>query len=226
MTNSHHNQFHIVAYNENKHAQSVADSMASGFSHDHWPLWQKASPRFVYDLVRLMGKVSNLNFVVEEKETGKAYGQIFCMAPASARNILLAVPLLLKMLIFIPLNLYFFKNTAWKHIFAVAKGLGPLMLKAPHSSPHFEVFLFVMHEKLQGKGYGNKLMDAAIKEIKNLGAEKVTLLTDSTMSWQFYERYGYKRIIEMDVGAAYKIAMNSDQEYGYIYELDFKEKLL
>ena len=98
------------------------------------------------------------------------------------------------------------------------------MAKAPHYSPHYEVFLFVMHEKLQGKGYGNKLMDTAVKAIKECGAEQVTLLTDSTMSWQFYERYGYRRIIETNMGAAYKVALNSEQEYGYIYQLELKNK--
>ena len=69
-------------------------------------------------------------------------------------------------------------------------------------------------------------MDQAILEMDKRNAQKVILLTDSTMSWQFYEKYQYKRIIEVDMNAAYWVAMQSKEEYGYIYELDIKEKVL
>lgn len=216
--------YQIVPFDKSKHSVDVAEAMASGFSHDHWPFWSHSSFRFVYDVTRLMSSLCDLNFVVEERSTGKALGQIFCMAPSSKILSIKSLPLILKLITFSFLGLYFFRAVAWRHLFALRQFI-PFLKKHPKNSPHFEVLLFVMHESMQGKGYGNKLMDVAINEMNNRGADKVILLTDSTMSWKFYERYGYKRAVDINLGSAYKVAMGSEREYGYVYELDVAENV-
>lgn len=218
-----HEDFHIVPYEKHKHALGAAETMTSSFSHDHWPIWNHSSFRFTQDLTNLMAKVCDLNFVVEEKSTGKCYGQIFCMAPSTSWMFIRSIPLILKVLLLLITGLYFFKKPAWLHLYFLRHAI-PLIKAHPVNKPHFEVFLFAMHEKLQGKGLGKKLMNAAILEMNERKAEKVILLTDSTMSWQFYEKYQYKRIIEVDMKDTYWIAMQSKQEYGYIYELDVPAK--
>lgn len=219
-----HQDFHIVPYDKNRHAQSAAETLASSFSHDHWPIWSYASFRLTQDLCNLMASVCNLNYVVEEKSSGKCFGQIFCMAPSKPWLFIQSIPLILKLVFTFITGMYFLKKTAWQHVYCLRQAL-PLIKAHPVNKPHFEVFLFAMHQKLQGKGLGKKLMDKAILEMHALNAEKVILLTDSTMSWQFYEKYNYKRIIEVNMQAAYWVAMQSKKETGFIYELDIKEKV-
>lgn len=216
--------FSIVEFNERVHSKDAAEVLASSFSHDHWPFWENASPKLALDVAVLMSRLSDLNYVIVEHESGKVYGQIFCMAPLAKVNVIKSLPLLFKIILKGFTGLYFFDNTAWKHLFALRR-VYPFLKAHPSNDPHFEVFLFAMHEKMQGKGFGKQLMNAAILEMHKRGSEKVILLTDSTMSWEFYERYGYKRIIDKSIGSAYKIAMNTDQEFGYIYELAVKEKV-
>ncbi len=218
-----HEDFHIVPYDKNRHSRSAAETLASSFSHDHWPIWDYASFRLTQDLCNLMASVCDLNYVVEEKNTGKCYGQIFCMAPSTPWMFIRSIPLILKIVLVFTTGMYFLKKTAWQHVYCLRMAI-PLLKAHPVNKPHFEVFLFAMHQKLQGKGLGKKLMDKAILEMDSRKAEKVILLTDSTMSWQFYEKYSYKRIIEVNMKSAYWIAMQSKQEFGYIYELNVPEK--
>jgi len=219
-----HNEFEIVPYNKKKHSKTAAEAFASGFSHDHWPIWNHSSFRLTQDLLNVMASLCNLNYVIEEKSTRKAYGQIFCMSPASSWKVVQSIPLILKTLLTLLSGLYFLKKIAWQHVFALRSFL-PFLKKHPSHSPHYEVLLFVMHEKMQGKGWGKKLMDTAILEMHKQNAAEVILLTDSTMSWKFYEKYNFQRIIDISVGNTYKIAMNSSQEFGYVYKLDIPEKI-
>ena len=216
--------YHIVPYDKAKHSVDIAETLASSFSHDHWPFWQHTSFRFTQDVSNLLTKLCGLNYVVEEKNTGKAYGQILCMAPASFRLTLNALPTMLKMFVVGVLGLYFFRKTAWKHAYSL-RHYYDFLKQHPKNKPHYEIFLFAVHKDLQGMGLGRQLMDKAIIEMHKRKAEKVVLLTDSTMSWRFYEKYNFKRITDMSIGAAYKVAMNSDQEYAYVYELDVNEKV-
>ena len=43
------------------------------------------------------------------------------------------------------------------------------------------------------------------------------------MAWRFYEKFGYRRTVDMPMGQIYKIAMDSDAESGYAYELELGE---
>ncbi|MCB0220200.1 MAG: GNAT family N-acetyltransferase [Chrysiogenetes bacterium] len=216
-------EFHIAPYDPARHLEGCTEALRSAFSHNHWPAWQCASPRMASDFTALLASISDLNFVIEDKATGAARGQVFCMAPAAKGQLARGFWPFAKLGGQFFTGLYLPRMTAIRHLLGIGRGYAGLFKDHPSNDPHFEVVLFAIHESMQGKGWGRRLMDAAVEKFSERGAEKAILMTDSTMSWQFYERYGYKRILTSPMGGAYKVAMDSDHEDAYIYEVDVKE---
>ena len=213
----------IVEYDPKRHLEGCAEALASGFHHNHWPLWDRASPRLAKDVVRMAAAPSNLCLVVEDA-SGRARGQIFCSAPMTRMRLLGLGSAVLKVLGITGTGLYFMRPVAWRHFFAL-RGYLPLLLQHPINNPHFEVTLFVCHQELQGKGWGSRLMHEAVMRMHEKGADEVVLITDSTMAWEFYEHYGYQRTVDVPLGPTYTVAMDSDTERGYIYALDVPKKI-
>ena len=54
-----------------------------------------------------------------------------------------------------------------------------------------EIRSFVIEKKYRGKGYGEKLLEAAIKEARNVGTKKVFSLTKIP---DFFKKYGFRQI--------------------------------
>lgn len=213
--------YRIAQYDPARHREGCTEALRSAFSHDHWPVWQCTSPRMAADLIDVMAGVSDYNLVIEDP-SGKARGQVFCMAPASRAQMAKSLWPVTKLVTQTLGGLYFPRPTAIRHLLGIGRGYSGLMKIHPNNDPHYEVVLFAIHESMQGKGWGRRLMDAAMEKFAERGAEKAILMTDSTMSWQFYERYGYERILSSPMGSAYKVAMGSDDEDAYIYEINVK----
>ena len=53
----------------------------------------------------------------------------------------------------------------------------------------------IVHPSHRGRGIGDRLLDHAIREAKDFGCSRITLLTDSTntSAMRFYERAGFAR---------------------------------
>ena len=211
--------YRIAEYDSARHLEGCAEALRSAFSHNHWPAWQCASPRLARDFTASMAAVCDSNFVVEDA-AGAARGQVFCMAPTTRAQVLRGMPRALSMTAQFLTGLYLPRPTALRHLYAFGRGMSGILRAHPTHDPHFEVMLFAIHESMQGKGWGRKLMDAAVARFAERGAARAVLVTDSTMSWRFYERYGYERTLSMPMGSAYKVAMDSGSEDAYVYELD------
>ena len=194
--------YRITRYDPARHREGCTQALRSAFSHDHWPVWQCTSPRMAADLIDVMAGVSDYNLVIEDA-SGRALGQVFCMAPASRSQMLKSLWPLTKLSGQFLTGLYLPRPTAIRHLLGIGRGYSGLMKIHPNNDPHFEVVLFAIHESMQGKGWGRRLMDAAVEKFGERGAGKAILMTDSTMSWRFYERYGYKRILSSPMGDAY-----------------------
>lgn len=117
------------------------------------------------------------------------------------------------------------KGIAFRHAARFLSSMYRLMKVHPQHNPHAEIIEFAMHESARGKGAGKMLMDRAVRALHEKGARQVVLMTDSTMSWKFYERYGYVRVRDVDFGDTYELATGSKSEHGYSYELDIPKKI-
>ncbi len=207
-----------------KDTAACAQVQMSAFGHNHWPFWQKGHRRLAGDFVRVMAGMGNLNLIAEDAETGRIVGFVFAGYPvdnASVRRALFSIFRLLGMGL---INLPFWKGEAFRHARRYLPAMYRLMKVHPAHNPHAEIIEFAVHEEAQGKGVGKLLMDSAVRELNARGAKQVVLMTDSTMSWKFYERYGYARVRDVDFGDTYEIATGSKFEHGYSYELDVPKK--
>jgi amino-acid N-acetyltransferase len=54
-----------------------------------------------------------------------------------------------------------------------------------------EIRSFVIEKKFRGKGFGKKLIDAAVREAKGLGLKSIFVLTKIP---KFFKKYGFRRI--------------------------------
>ena len=63
-----------------------------------------------------------------------------------------------------------------------------------------EICLFAVSEECRGAGVGKRLYSAAVDYVKSEDARSYYLFTDTTCTYQFYEKRGMKRIGEKKVG--------------------------
>lgn len=62
-----------------------------------------------------------------------------------------------------------------------------------------ELELFVANPAMRGQGAGSALMAAFEDALHRLGATSYWLQTDSTCTWQWYERHGYQRVADVEL---------------------------
>lgn len=62
------------------------------------------------------------------------------------------------------------------------------------SSKDNEVTIFVMSKETRGKGLGRMMVDQLLDKIKEQRGLSIKLYTNEDCTWQFYEKYGFKRI--------------------------------
>lgn len=217
--------YRVRPYDPDRDIDACARVQVSAFGHNHWPFWQKAHSRLARDFVAFMAGLGNLNLVAEDMESGRVSGFVFAASPLNSRSLLNASGKIIKLLGFGMIGLPGWKIIAFRHARRFISAMSRLMREHPSYDPHTEILEFAVHEEAQGKGAGRMLMDSAVRELARRGAKQVVLMTDSTMSWRFYERYGYKRVRDVDFGNAYELATGSLSEHGYSYELDIPDKM-
>lgn len=203
---------------------ACAQVQVSAFGHNHWPFWQRGHRRLPSDFVRVMGMLGDLNFVAEDSETGRIVGLLFATCPLDSRAVRRAFGAVVKLLWFGLLGLAQWKRETFQHGIRFLRAILRLSKVHPSYVPHAEILEFAVHADARGQGIGRMLMDAAVAELQRRGAKRAALMTDSTMSWRFYEQYGFARVRELDFGATYEIATGSKSERGYSYELDVPKR--
>ena len=73
----------------------------------------------------------------------------------------------------------------------------------------FKVHKLYVHPLLHGKGYGKKLLDKIIEDIKRLGATTLLLnVNRHNPAKGFYEKYGFKQVGEEDIAIGEGYFMN------------------
>lgn len=99
----------------------------------------------------------------------------------------------------------------------VIVGYQPFEYRHPMSRST-ETLLLTSQSEWRG-GIGRVMMDAWTAESRTRGYERSTVCTDSQLSWDFYERYGFARVREFPL-SAYAYSLPGEDVTGYIYSLD------
>ncbi len=190
----------------------------SAFHHDHWPFLDEADPDFARDVVMLCSKFATHPLVVEVD--GRVGGILFGLCAGESlmpipRGLAYSIGHLLPRIM---IGRYEMSSLAVRHLLRYASDWGPYVTCHPQNQRHSEAILFCAHRDFQGKGLGRLLMDRLFEEARASGAPSVTLCTDTTMSWTFYESYGFLRAHTFPMRRAYKIAMPGETVDGIIYE--------
>jgi ribosomal protein S18 acetylase RimI-like enzyme len=187
----------------------------SSFYHVQWPIIDEASPQFLKDIILLYHHIGSKTFVaeVEGRVRGVLVGSFRSDLDTAGRALVAAVKMLLHMIA----GRYQLSALAKKHLFQLFRGFLLYIYLHPHNSDA-ETLLLVSHKEYRG-GIGRALMDAWIREVRSNGFQTATVGTDSVLSWDFYERYGYRRVREFDY-TAYKYSLPTEKVKGYIYLMD------
>ncbi|MBT9146435.1 MAG: hypothetical protein DDT32_00162 [Syntrophomonadaceae bacterium] len=190
------------------------ECFVSSFYHIQWPIIDEANSQFIKDIILWYHHIGSKTFVAEFE--GRVRGVLvgsFRPGLAAAGRALVTIT---KMLCHMIAGHYQLSALAKKHLFQLFRSFLPYIYLHPHSKA--ETLLLISHKEYRG-GIGRALMDAWIAEVRSNGIQTATVCTDSAMSWDFYERYGYRRVREFDY-AAYKYSLPTKNVKGYIYLMD------
>lgn len=70
------------------------------------------------------------------------------------------------------------------------------LLDQASCSSEYELVLFIVSPEARGKGVGGQLMSRAKEYLKEAGATHAFLFTDTSCTWEYYERRGMRRAAE------------------------------
>lgn len=93
-------------------------------------------------------------------------------------------------------------------------------LKKYYNLNNHEVTLFVMNPSFKGQGIGKVLMNNYIDKVKTQNSQPIYLYTNEDCTWQFYEKYGFERIVNFP-HRLFELFNNKKIEC-FIYKLHFK----
>jgi GNAT superfamily N-acetyltransferase len=204
----------IREFNPSSDLDDAYECYVSSFNHINWPIVNEAAPQLIKDTILFLHQMGSRTFVAEVD--GRARGVLvglFRPRLATAGRALAATTRMLGRWI---AGRYRLSWLAKKHLFQLFRGSFPYIYF--HPSSEAETLLLMSHKEYRG-GIGRALMDAWIAEVRSSGSRNATVGTDSTLSWDFYERYGYRRMKEFDY-TAYKYSLPKEKVKGYIYLLD------
>lgn len=76
-----------------------------------------------------------------------------------------------------------------------------------------ELIMLITRSEYRGKGIGSKLFNIICKMARDNNVKKISIDTDDSCNWSFYERNGCKRVYETYIENGEKL-----REKAYIYE--------
>ena len=213
---SDRNEFTIRAFDPDRDQEAAYRCLVSSFHHNSWPLIDHAEPRFMKDSMLTTARMSQFVFVAEKN--GEARGLLAGFFPREGMTGVKAIALEVGFALKVLLRRYdmtaFARATYWRQL------LGEISFHVRSPRTPAEVILLGSQEGYRG-GIGRALMDAWVAEVRARGYLKTTVCTDSTVSWEFYERYGFRRVREFPIKMFFHSLPGVDA-FGYIYSLDLQ----
>lgn len=190
----------------------------SSFYHTEWPAVDGTDPEFIKDSILFLHYVGSKTLVAEagKRVRGILVGLVRPRLASAGRALAMIARIFYRFIT----GRYQMNTLAKKHCFQHVRGILPYIYLHPSSS-EAETLLLMSQKEFRG-GIGRVLMDAWIAEVRSKGLQNVTVGTDSALSWDFYERYGYHRVREFNF-TAYKYSLPAKKVKGYIYSLHIEQ---
>lgn len=206
----------IRPFDEGKDYPDALKCFNEGFNHILWPFIDHAEPDFHRDLLRLFYTMSPHSFVAEVD--GEVHGLLMGAAPFKLVGITKA--LLFFLFIMTPkllANRYKFNLQAYKHLARIAVfGAVPWVVLQPFEWSMSEVNLFTSRKQYRGRGMGRKLMDKFFDMVRENSQAGASVCTDTSVSYWFYEGYGFEQVKKFNQ-KAYKTILPNETYTGLIY---------
>jgi ribosomal protein S18 acetylase RimI-like enzyme len=207
-------EFDIRRFDPEKDLEAAYRCFVSGFYINSWPMIDHAEPRLIKDMILTNARISDATFVAVAG--GEARGVLVGYFPARASSLLRGLVFMSHLQFKVLLRRYRmtpFARAAW---WRMARGL--LTVMAHHVRTPAEILMLNSQKEYRG-GIGRALMDAWVEEVRAHGYSKTTVSTDSTISWDFYERYGFERVRAFPIQSFFYSLPGVDA-WGYIYSYD------
>lgn len=211
---SKENSFLVRRFDPAKDVDAAYRCYVSGFYINSWPIIDHAEPRLIKDFILSCERAADATFVAEAD--GEARGILIGYFPAVPSSLFRMV----RMIVAFELRVLFrryrmtpFARAAWWRM-----AWGDVSYLVRQGRQPAEVLLLASQKEYRG-GIGRAMMDAWVEETKARGYDRTVVNTDSTISWDFYERYGFKRKCAFPLKSFFYSLPGVDAE-GYIYVLD------
>jgi ribosomal protein S18 acetylase RimI-like enzyme len=209
----------LRAFDPSRDLEAARRVVAAAFGHSHWPFFEDADPALTRDFVELLvGYGSHPLVAVTNNEVAGVllgtHGPGAARLPGAARVVA-------RLLRRIATNEYHAGPRARRFLADVVRTWTPVVVRtSPHAGPQGEALLFAVHPERQRMGLGKALMDRFVATAADAGLPRLVLLTDTTMSWQFYEAYGYRRVSALSLGDCYRVSLPQHRATAFLYALD------
>ena len=208
--------YRVRPFDPENDMNGAREAFVSGFHHILWPLIDHADG-LVDDIILTFHHMGVSSFVAEAE--GEARGILIGGLPFETAHLIQDVRVGVSF--------------AWRWLaggrrrcatpFAraclrrVIIGYLPFEYRHPLTTSS-ETLLLTSQKEWRG-GIGRVMMDAWVAESRARGYARSTVCTDSQLAWDFYERYGFRRVREFH-SSAYYYSLPGEDVTSYIYSLD------
>lgn len=208
-------RYEVRRFDPDRDMDGAYRSFAEGFHNILWPIIDFADRGLVEDIIITVYRMGVATFVaVEDGEArGILAGGLPFEASWFARDTRLALAFVYRA----------FSRRHQARPFAraclrrVLLGYLPFLWRHP-MAPSTETMMLTSQKDYRG-GIGRAMMDVWVEESRARGYRRTTVCTDTALSWDFYERYGFERVREFPL-TAYHYSLPADDVTGFIYSLD------
>lgn len=211
------NEFLIRRFDRDKDLDGAYRCFVSGFYHNSWPFIDHAERRFMDDTILMLDKMGDASFVAEAD--GEARGILIGYFPREGLKLVRVAAVSMGFSLRVFLRQY--EMTAFARAFYWRQALSEISYTVRSPKNPAEVMALCSQKEYRG-GIGRALMDAWVAEVKARGHSKTIVCTDSTVSYDFYERYGFTRVRDFPLKAFFHSLPGVDVR-GYIYSLDIDD---
>lgn len=207
-------RYEVRRFDPGRDLEAACRCYKSGFYHNSWPIIDHAEHSLLEDLILVTHRICDATFVAEVD--GEARGILagyFSGEPKSLLRALVLQAIFNARVLLRRYRMTPFARAAW---WRSAYGILTYLVRHPVSPS--ETILLTSQKEYRG-GIGRVLMDAWVAETLSRGYTHMTVCTDSTVSWDFYERYGFVRVRDFPLKSFFHSLPGVDVR-GYIYSLD------
>lgn len=207
-------EYLVRQYDPNKDLEGATRCMIEGFDHILWPIYRYAEG-VAERAVKFSAKFADKFYVAEVD--GEARGML--VGSYMDTRALYKAGLYGFTDILTPFMMGKFKLSPFARI-NVARlllGFAPLAYKHP-LKPHASETVLLTSQKDYRGGIGKAMMSAWVSDSNKQGINYSTVCTDSALSWDFYERFGFDRIVEFPQ-RAYHYSIPGEKHTAYIYRI-------